>query len=66
MSALTGPALVTAARQGLGETELEREPLAGSVFVADPGVAGPPATPFAHGGGTRSTAPSEADETSAR
>jgi len=57
---------VTTARQGLGEAELAREPLAGSVFVADAGVAGPPATPFAHGGGTRSTAPSEADETSER
>jgi len=57
---------VTTARQGLGEAELVREPLAGSVFVADAGVAGPPATRFAHGGGTRSTAPSDADETSAR
>ena len=57
---------VTTARQGLAQAELAREPLAGSVFVADAGVAGPPATPFVHGGGTRSTAPSEADETSAR
>ena len=57
---------VTTARQGRGEAELAREPLAGSIFVADAGVTGPPATPFAHGGGTRSTAPSEADETSAR
>jgi sugar lactone lactonase YvrE len=37
---------VTTARQGLGEEELAREPLAGSVFVTDAGVAGPPARPF--------------------
>lgn len=37
---------VTSARQGLGETELAREPLAGSVFVTDAGVAGPAARPF--------------------
>ena len=37
---------VTTARQGLDEEELAREPLAGSVFVTDAGVAGPPARPF--------------------
>ena len=65
-----GSLFVTTARQGLAEAELGREPLAGSVFVTEAGVAGPPARPFvpdgAHTGGTRSTAPSEADETSAR
>lgn len=57
---------VTTARQGLSAADLEREPLAGSIFVTDAGVTGPPARPFAHEAGTRSTAPSEADETSAR
>jgi sugar lactone lactonase YvrE len=57
---------VTTARQGLSPAQLEREPDAGSVFVTRIDVAGPPARPFAHAGGTRSTAPSEADETSAR
>jgi sugar lactone lactonase YvrE len=37
--------LVTTARVGLSEAELRDEPLAGSVLVLDPGVAGPPATP---------------------
>jgi sugar lactone lactonase YvrE len=36
----------------------------GNVYVTQPGVTGPPAHPF-HAGGTR-TAPSDADETSAR
>lgn len=37
---------VTTARQGLSEAQLEREPLAGSVFFARADVAGPPAQPF--------------------
>jgi sugar lactone lactonase YvrE len=41
------------------------EPLSGSVFVADAGIGGPPAQPFRHDGGA-STAPSEAEPTSAR
>jgi sugar lactone lactonase YvrE len=36
---------VTTARRDLGD-DPSREPLAGSVFVAEPGVTGPPATPW--------------------
>jgi len=38
--------VVTSARLLLDEAELERQPLAGSVFVFDAGVSGPPATPW--------------------
>ena len=44
-----GPALrqllITTARHGLTEAELREQPLAGSVLVAEPGVAGLPPTP---------------------
>jgi sugar lactone lactonase YvrE len=38
---------VTTASFELGDEERSRQPLAGSVFVADVGVSGPPAQPFA-------------------
>ena len=38
---------VTTATQELAPDELAREPLAGSLFVAEVGVSGPPARPFA-------------------
>ncbi len=38
---------ITTARMGLGEEELARQPEAGSLFVADTGVRGIPAVPFA-------------------
>jgi sugar lactone lactonase YvrE len=38
---------ITTASQELTPDDLSRQPLAGSVFVADVGVAGPPARPFA-------------------
>lgn len=49
--AFGGPALdtlyITSARIDLSEAELARQPLAGSVFVAQPGVVGLPANEFA-------------------
>lgn len=38
---------VTSASTGLTAEQLREQPLAGCVFVADPGVSGPPAQPFA-------------------
>jgi sugar lactone lactonase YvrE len=38
---------ITTASIGLGAEERRRQPLAGSVFVSDAGVSGPPAQPFA-------------------
>ena len=44
---LDGTSLViTSARQGMGDAQLEAEPLAGSLFVADVGVEGVPVAPF--------------------
>jgi sugar lactone lactonase YvrE len=37
---------VTSAREGLGPEQLAAQPLAGAVFVADPGATGPAATPW--------------------
>jgi sugar lactone lactonase YvrE len=37
---------VTSARGGLGPEQLAAQPLAGAVFVADPGATGPAATPL--------------------
>lgn len=37
---------ITTARAGRSPAELAAEPLAGGLFVVDPGVAGPPATPW--------------------
>lgn len=49
--AFGGPGLstlfVTSAAIGLSPAQLEKEPLAGSLFAVDPGVAGLPETPFA-------------------
>lgn len=45
-----GPAgdrlFVTTAREGLDPGEAARQPLAGALFAVDPGVSGPPATPW--------------------
>lgn len=38
---------ITTAQQGLDETALAGQPLAGGLFRCEPGVTGPPATPFA-------------------
>ena len=37
---------ITTARAGLDATTLEQQPLAGGLFVVEPGVTGPPATPW--------------------
>ena len=44
----------------------ERQPLAGSVFVAESTCSGPPARPFSRRAWERRTAPSDAEPTSAR
>lgn len=41
-----GRLYITTADNGLSAEEKERQPLAGSLFVAEPGVSGPPATPW--------------------
>ena len=40
---------ITTARVGLTTDELRLEPLAGGLFVVEPGVTGPPATPWRPG-----------------
>jgi sugar lactone lactonase YvrE len=49
--AFGGPELdrlyITSARKGLGEKELAEQPLAGGLFVLDPGVKGLPAGLYA-------------------
>jgi sugar lactone lactonase YvrE len=41
-----GRLYITTADNGLSPTDRERQPLAGSLFVAEPGVGGPAAVPW--------------------